>query len=83
MIDFEELGDALRPTNISEYHQARIKALEGAYEENLEFLKVVRATMKKIYIHMYHNQGKLRETAIDWDNVQLIINKLDDILNNE
>ena len=85
-MNFEELSEALKPTDISSmeaYHKARIEALTNELNDQKEFLEVVRATMKKMYMHMFNNQGQLREVGVDWHNVQLIIEKLNTILEDE
>ena len=85
-MNLEELSEALKPIDISSmeaYHKARIEALTNELNDQKEFLGVVRTTMKKMYVHMFNNQWKLQEVGVDWHNVQLIIEKLNTILEDE
>jgi hypothetical protein len=85
-MDFNELAEALRPVklpNMEDYHTARINALTSRLDENTELLKALRVTMKNLYIHMFNNQGKLNEVGLDWHNVMILIEQLDEVLKDE
>lgn len=81
-MDFNELGEALRPWQyqaMEEYQKARIEALEAYIEDLEDTIKTSQYVVKHVYAFIMQDAVPHQQMT----NIQLLLDKYDTIINNE